>query len=328
MKARAGAARQRGFGYFELVLALLAAAFILAGMNGLFGTLLNSSARERDSHARLEAAQFALDQMARNLAHARILLLPLADRPATATLENQRVSHVPAVAGDKGALLAVSLDASLDRDGDGRADADNDGDGRVDEDWPADLSADGAPGVQGVDDDADGSVDEPGGDAGDDDESGSTLAPQSNEDAVDGVDNDGDGSVDEDPGADMNGDGRAGVAGVDDDGDGAVDEGNAADDDEDGLLDEDGVEAVVYFLRNGALVMRSPVPWDADGNGVVDNRDSEESVLLEQVASLRVERVALAEQRTPLVDLQLTLAATERAPAFTLQRTVRVDSAP
>ena len=47
---------------------------------------------------------------------------------------------------------------------------DDDGDGTIDEDPPADMNADGAPGIAGVDDDDDGSTDE--GDVNDDDEDG------------------------------------------------------------------------------------------------------------------------------------------------------------
>ncbi|MCH9672343.1 MAG: prepilin-type N-terminal cleavage/methylation domain-containing protein [Gammaproteobacteria bacterium] len=48
---------------------------------------------------------------------------------------------------------------------------DDDGDGSIDEDAPADMNADGAPGILNVDDDGDGQVDE--GDSADDDEDGS-----------------------------------------------------------------------------------------------------------------------------------------------------------
>ena len=46
----------------------------------------------------------------------------------------------------------MTLDRSIDRDGDGTPDADNDGDGRVDEDPPGDLNNDFAPGIRNIDD--------------------------------------------------------------------------------------------------------------------------------------------------------------------------------
>ena len=74
------------------------------------------------------------------------------------------------------------------------------------------------------------------------------------------IDTDGDSLIDEDPGADITGDGAAGILGIDDDGDGQIDEGPAADDDEDGYrffwwyqVDED--------LVNGQ---------DNDGDGFID----------------------------------------------------------
>ena len=56
------------------------------------------------------------------------------------------------------------------------------------------------------------------------------------------IDNDNDGLADEDPGADITGDGEAGIMGIDDDNDGTVDEGTPNDDDEDGGQNEDRLD--------------------------------------------------------------------------------------
>ncbi|MEW6380612.1 MAG: prepilin-type N-terminal cleavage/methylation domain-containing protein [bacterium] len=155
---------------------------------------------------------------------------------------------------------------------------DTDGDGLVDEDQGADITADGAAGILGVDDDADGSVDES--TANDDDEDGFYFFWwwQVNEDCMDGVDNNGDGFIDEDPPSDINDDGYPGIAGKDDDGDGSIDEGDYRDDDEDGQINEDPVEYWVYYLDpNSSLVER----YGGGGQPVV---------LLERVTAFEVSR--------------------------------------
>jgi hypothetical protein len=56
-------------------------------------------------------------------------------------------------------VLAVALPPTLDRNGDGFADADNDHNGIADDDLPADETKDGAAGIKGIDDDGDGTAD-------------------------------------------------------------------------------------------------------------------------------------------------------------------------
>jgi hypothetical protein len=129
---------------------------------------------------------------------------------------------------------------------------DTDGDGRIDEDTGNDVTGDGVSGVKGVDDDGDGLVDE--GDARDDDERGNL-----DEETLNGVDDDGDGSIDDDLFADMNKDGKAGIAGFDDDNDGTTDEGSNNDDDEDGLMDEDPAEPIIFYLEGDSLMENHPV---------------------------------------------------------------------
>lgn len=236
----------RGLSLIEVLGSLAIGALLFAAL----GAVALQSGRALDTvntSAQLQQdAQFAVDRMIDAVRASPRLLLPTPDRPATPFNEAQRN------------VLAVTLDPTLDRNGDGFADADNDHDGRIDEDLPEDATNDGAAGIIGIDDDGDGSVDE--GDARDDDEDGA-----SNEDSIDGVDNDGDGLVDEDVKADANDDGSAGVAGVDDDSDASVDEGNNQDDDEDGAIDEDWLDPRVFRLNGTTLVERLPDPNAASG---------------------------------------------------------------
>lgn len=120
---------------------------------------------------------------------------------------------------------------------------------RVTCDFSADVTADGAPGILGWDDNGDGWVDYGPNDS--DDE-----GYMADEDPVDGIDNDGDGMVDEDPGTDMNGDGRPGLAGVDDDSDGNVDEGSYQDDDEDGRIDEDPMVPRIFSVDTATKTLQ------------------------------------------------------------------------
>jgi hypothetical protein len=236
----------RGLSLIEVLGSLAIGALLFAAL----GAVALQSGRALDAvnvSAQLQQeAQFAVDRMVDAVRASPRLLIPTPDRPSTPFNEAQRN------------VLAVTLDPTLDRNGDGFADADNDHDGRIDEDPPEDITNDGAAGIIGVDDDGDGSIDE-GGNR-DDDEDGA-----SNEDSVDGVDNDGDGLVDEDAKGDANDDGRAGVAGVDDDSDATVDEGNNQDDDEDGATNEDWLDPRVFRLNGTTLDERLPDPGAANG---------------------------------------------------------------
>ncbi len=156
----------------------------------------------------------------------------------------------------------------------------------------------------------------------DDDEYNAVI----DEDPLNGLDDDGDGSVDEDFGADANGDGCDGICGVDDDGDGAVDEHPSADDDEDGTNNEDWFDVVVFYLEDGVLKERMPVPWDESGGGSVTGLDYLTSDLAVEITRLRFERIAAPSGGLPLVDitLELTSAAGE---TVSLNRRVRVGGA-
>jgi prepilin-type N-terminal cleavage/methylation domain-containing protein len=320
--------QRTGFTLVELLLALAIAGLLVAALSGLVGQALEVRAAVAERNELTRQARFAMGRMVRAVEHARVVLLPLADHPNTDWRENVREETVPPSPPEgssthASAVLATTLALSNDLDGDGTPDADDDGDGRIDEDWARGRDRDGAPGIFGVDDDGDGQVDEGGGtNKHDDDED--LGGPD--EDPVNGSDDDGDGSVDEDPSADVNGDGCPGVCGVDDDGDGEIDEGDPLDDDEDGRLSEDWLNPVVFYLDNGTLTERTPVPWDEDGNGNIGGRDCLVSPLAENVTRFRVERIAPGLTEAVRVDLTLALSGAS-GETVTLRTRVRVGSA-
>ena len=299
---------QRGFTLIELLIALALAGLLLTAMSGLVGNALGMDELADERNVLQRDARFAMQRIARAIAQTSHLLLPLPDKPDTDWRENVREETVPASppegSGTKAtAVLAVTLSESVDLDANGFPDADNDGDGRIDEDFPADVANDFDPGIHLIDDSGDGQVDEGVFSDWDDDERLNTA----DEDPINGLDDDGDGVIDEDPGADMNGDGAAGLAGVDDDGDGQIDEGSSSDDDEDGAVDEDWLDAVVFYLQGDSLIERHPVPWDETANGFVSGRDFVESVIAENVTRFRVERPVASTSGEQLIDLTLEL---------------------
>ncbi|UTW07132.1 PilW family protein [Pseudomonas benzenivorans] len=313
---------QSGFSLLELTLTVAIAALLMAGLSGVVGTSLRLQAQAQTSNELTGQARFALERMAAAVQGSRRLLLPLADSPKTNWPEHIRMQSVPAQppqgsSSKATAVLAVTLDPTLDLDADGWADANNDKDyldlnkngvrdpgepERIDEDPSHDNSSDGAPGLRGIDDDGDGLVDE-GSDNTDNDEDGLIK-----EDKLDGLDNDGDGSVDEDLPSDLNMDLKAGVAGVDDDFDGLIDESPPPDDDEDGRNDEDWFDPVVFYLNGSDLIERWPSLVDTNGDGLVTGADFTESVIASSVSHFRIERVALSNGRAVLLDLTLELS--------------------
>lgn len=307
----AGRAPQTGYSVVELLVSMVIAAMLLAGLHQVLGVGLLALDVVDGRTDLIRQGRFAMSRMVDAVRDGNRLLIPLADNPATNFSESVREQTVPATPPQGSSLLAtavlaVTMSRSQDLDADGVPDADNDGDGRFDEDLPADNQNDGRSGVRGVDDDGNGIVDFWLAPAGDDDES-SDL--RQSEDPLNGYDDDGDGSIDEDPGADTNGDGAPGVAGLDDDEDGVIDEGDARDDDEDGLSDEDWYDPVVFFLRGSSVIERRPVPWDTNGDSVVNGRDFVESVLTDNVTRLRFERVASTSGEVQMVDITLGLAS-------------------
>ena len=230
------------------------------------------------------------------------LLIPLGENPSTAYSESVRD------------VLAVTMPSTMDRDGDGWADANNDKDfldknqngsrdagepERIDEDMDLDNYNNGQPGIIGIDDNGDGLIDNSSAAIPnrDNDEDGS-----SSEDRVNGIDDDNDGSIDEDFTHDMNDDGKSGIAGVDDDLDGVTDEGPLGDDDEDGSNNEDWFDPVVFFLSGTTLMQRIPNLNPADGT------EFGEYPIAENVSQFRVERILGGDGSTVLVDITLELS--------------------
>jgi hypothetical protein len=267
-----------------------------------------------------------MDQMVRMVSHSRLLLLPMNDKPLTNWLENVREETVPPTTPTDDstkytAVLAVTLPAFVDLNGDGFPDADDDKDGRIDEDLGEDIHYDLNAGIVLIDDNGDGAVDET--ISIDDDETNSIEG----EDPINGIDDDNDGNVDEDPSANMNEDGCPGFCGVDDDGDGSIDEGSVDDDDEDGQADEDWYNALVFYLDNGVLKQRTPVPWDESGGGIVSGLDFITSDIVENVTRLRIERVPGTLGGVQLVDLTLELTSPDTGEMVSLNTRVRVGGA-
>ncbi len=305
---RVSGRRQRGLSLLELLIATLIGGLLMVAVDGVIGAALALREEAGAQHRLARAGAFAMQRMLDAAAHSPGLILPLRDKPDTAIAEHIRDGRQPPTRIGSyfgmplyaSGVLALRLPRHLDLDADGIADADNDGDGRFDEDLPADASNDNDNGVRNIDDNDNGFIDAATWMRADDDEDASQS-----EDPINGIDDDGDNNFDEDPGADMNGDGAPGVRGIDDDGDGAVDEGDAADDDEDGRVDEDWLDPLVFYLRDGRLLEQTPLPWDADGDGDIDGRDTATEVLLEGVTRFRVERVALPGGRDELIDILL-----------------------
>ena len=320
---------QRGLSYVEVLVTVSMTAVIVLALMGVVNTATETGNEVAERNTLTREARFALSRMSSMLGRSPTLLLPLADNPATNWPENLREQTDPPTPplGSSTlatAVLAFSLPAYVDLDGDDLADADNDGDGRIDEDLPGDATWDNASGIVGIDDNGDGTVDE--GDEKDDDEDG-----DKDEDWFNGVDDDGDGRIDEDPKDDNNKDDKAGVAGIDDDADGDVDEGDKKDDDEDGVKDEDWYDPVVFYLKTGsngrlALVERSPVPWDVNSDTVIDGLDFVESELAQNVTHFRVERLQTATS-VVLIDITIGLVDPQSGESISLQTRVRAGGA-
>ena len=317
---------QSGITLIELLVATALAAILITGLGSLIGLSLEAQTVVAEKNELSRQARFAMDEMVRAVSHSSALLIPMADKPATTFIENIREQTIPASAPPAGsshatAVLAVTLPAYFDLDGNGVADADNDGDGFIDEDLPADVNNDGKPGILGIDDDGNGITDFSLSPVADDDES-SNLAQ--NEDSLNGIDDDGDGITDEDPGADNNGDGCPGVCGVDDNGDSNIDVGAVADDDEDGSSDEDWVDTLVFHLDSSTLVQRTPVPWDVNSSASVTGQDYVEQPIAENVSRFRVERMPPKSNQTVLLDLTLELTSPQSGESVSLHSRVRL----
>ncbi len=288
-----------GYTLVEMLISVVIAALIIAGLAGVVsGALeLGADAVERNTLAR--DARFAMQRMVSAVRHTRRLVLPLAENPETVWSESDR---------DPG-VLAVSLDPALDSDADGVMDADNDGDGLIDEDLPDDNNLDGAAGILGIDDDGDGSVDEQAPNDGTPNWADWWHYTNNDEDLdwaeelLNGIDDDGDGAVDEDIYADMDLAWReSGSDYIDDDGDGAS--------------DEDWFDQLVYHLVGTTLVERRPNLNPSDGT------DYTERVIADDVTQFRVQRIYPDNGAAVLVDITLVLGSA--AASTTVQTRVRV----
>lgn len=271
-----------GFTLIELLLSTLIAGMLMLSLSGLVSLSSNALQDKQASVKLSHHAQVVMQRIVMAVRGTERLLLPTAENQATPYSESVRN------------VLAVTLDPSIDRNGDGIADADNDGDGRVDEDVGSDATNDAKSGIIGIDDNNDGNIDEASVD--DDDED-----TKSDEDLINGIDDDADGNVDEDFPADMNGDAKAGIKLVDDDGDGLVDEGSKNDDDEDAFIDEDWLDPVVFRLQGTDLLERTPTP------GATDGTQFSEQIIAQNVQNFLVERLGSSQ----LVLLKITLTLTD-----------------
>ncbi len=315
-----------GFTYVELMITLAIASLIILGLTGVVSQALQSQDAVSETNKLTRDARFAMQRMVKSISHSRKLLLPQRDKPGTNWPENIREQTVPPSApiGDSTlatAVLAVTLPAYVDLDGNAIPDADNDGDGLIDEDLPDDNHNDFGTGIYLIDDGGNGQVDE-GFFDNDNDERASDVA----DDPINGVDDDADNNIDEDPPADMNADGCPGICGVDDDADGSIDEGGVDDDDEDGQADEDWYDPLVFYLDSGVLKVRNPVPWDETGFGGITGRDFIISDLANNVTRFRVERLDNGSV-VEIIDLTLELTSPLTGETVSLQAQVRVGGA-
>ncbi len=289
---------QQGLSLLELLLAISISAILFSALFGLVNNALNIEQHITAKNRSLQQARFAMQMMIKSVRMSTTLLVPLSENTNTSYSESVRN------------VLAITLDPTMDRDKDGWADANNDQDyldlnnngsrdagepERIDEDPGADITNDGQSGIIGIDDNGDGSIDN-GRDKNDDDEDGVRE-----EDPVNGLDDDNDGSIDEDYQADKENDNAAGVLGKDDDLDGSVDEGQAGDDDEDGSLDEDWLDAVVYFVNGTTLMQRLPNINPSSGS------DYQEYPIADKISSFQVKRIPAA--TATLVKISLSINA-------------------
>lgn len=323
---------QAGFTLVELLIATALAALLLTSIAGVAGRAFDSRSLVEERLGQQREARFALERMTMAIAKTAHLVVPLADTPSTPWRENVREQTNPASPPESGsafatAVLAVTIAADLDLDGNGVMDADNDKDGLIDEDVGADMNNDDRPGLFALDDDGDGKVDESNREDDDEDED---LRGTKDEDPLNGKDDDKDGNIDEDMPADMNGDLRAGVAGEDDDDDGLIDESNIEDDDEDadkfGAQDEDWWDTLAFYLNGTTLMERHPVPWDENLDGKISGLDVIESPLAENVTRLRIERLPRSLSGAQLVAIELELTAASGETVL-LQTQMRVGAA-
>jgi prepilin-type N-terminal cleavage/methylation domain-containing protein len=307
--------QQSGLTLIELLISIVIGSFVVMALMSTVTTTMSIDTELENERSLFSDGQFAMKRIERFLSGSKVLILPLAENPATAYSESVRD------------VLAFAMPHDLDIDFDGWSDANNDKDyfdyngnstrdagepERIDEDMGHDMNNDGKSGILGIDDDNDGSIDENATGDDDEDEDQTTFR---NEEKGNNYDNDWDGAFDEDNWGDQHRDGEAGLKGFDDDGDGSVDEGDEFDDDEDGFEDEDWLDSIVYFVSGTNLIERMPEPQAATGT------DYTESIVATNVSSFQVERIFLANQHR--VTVKMTLVLTDSSgQSVTFQTTV------
>lgn len=163
---------QRGIALAELLVAAVIAALVLGSLGAVVAGMRQGDAVLGERAMLRRDARLALDRIAAMVEGSTRLMVPL---EATTTARD---------------VIAVALPPTLDRNGDGYADADNNKNGTVDDDLPADETNDGGAGIIGIDDDGDGAVDN-GTSFIDNDEKGTTgsapVAPKTGADWIDPV---------------------------------------------------------------------------------------------------------------------------------------------
>lgn len=243
---------EKGVSLLELLVVLLILSIIVGGLNEMLAGGLKSSMESRGKTKLINDIDYATDRIINATRGTGYVLIPLNAKP---------VRDILAI----GAMV------------------DNDNDGAVDEDWSSDLGNNGMPGLGGFDDDGDGLIDENGGGMKwDDDED----LKQNEDKPKNGLDDDGDGNYDEEFWSDINGDGCAGICLVNDDNDIDLDEGGLNNDDEDNMVDEDPVDPLIFYVKNGALYEKR-ILWNPNNN----TNDITDSKLIDNVSQFRIERL-------------------------------------
>ena len=265
---------KRGVTLIELLVVIVILSFIAVGLSELLAGGLKASRDNRVKTGLIDNVNFAMD---------RIIF----------AARDTNWVFTPANSNPNRDFLAIS------------AMIDNDGDGVLDEDSGGDLGNDNLPGIGGFDYDGDGSIDEGGvGRQNDDDED-----DKNNEDTPrNGLDDDTgpggpDGNYDEEFRADINGDGCPGICFRDDDGDGTSDEGNINDDDEDGMVDEDPIDPLIFYVKNGSLYERKII-W----NPLTSLSEVTEKKLIDNVTQFAVTRLLGVNGKT-LINVRIEVSA-------------------
>lgn len=274
--------KQQGVTLVEVLITIGIVMVLVSSLGGVLHHVFQYSDEIEQQDYQQQSTQLAIERIVHSVSRSNKLLLPSFENPNTNQSEAVRT------------VLAFSLNALQDHDGDGFMDADDDRDGRIDEDSNADMNNDVAPGIKGIDDDNDGQIDE--GDRYDDDEDGLV-----DEEILNNYDDDGDGRIDEDLARDFSQDNKPGLAEIDDDGDNSMDEGSVWDDDEDGKKDEDPMNVSVFYLKNNELIERVPRIHHTNGKNYT------ERVLLTGVTEFTVTYLSSRATNRPLLQVKLTV---------------------